>query len=328
MSQTSGLKLDQKLSELSDRSSRLLADIDGLTEDLQNYYPQLLTAEDARSKDEDIRQKVGILTQTAEVLRKAYTHIYEMSDEMSARWGDIQRSRRKPRILAPPANMAIDMEEGSSEHFAKGLNIYKLLLIFFFGSFFGVVVETLWYLVSRGVLTNRAGLVYGPFNLLYGAGAVVLTLTLYRYRNRGSWLSFLGGMVTGSILEYLCSWLQELLLGSRSWNYSHMPFNLNGRICLLFSVFWGFLGMLWIKNLYPRLIKRILKIPNRAGKIAVWLLVAFFLLNASVSALSVYRWSQRVNGSPAQGTLWEFVDQRFPNERMEALFPSMKFQKK
>lgn len=328
MCSLSNSELDIKLEELSDCSSRLLEDIEGLTADLQNYYPQLLQVENAAVESEEIKQKVGKLDQTAETLRKAASQLYEIRDELSARWNDIQRSRRKIKILAPPANMAIDMAEETSKHFAKGLNGYKLLLICFFGSFFGVMVETLWCLVTRGKLMSRAGLVYGPFNLLYGTGAVVLTIALYRFRNRGGWLSFLGGMITGSALEYLCSLAQELILGSRSWDYSNVPFNLNGRICLLYSVFWGALGMLWIKNVYPRLIQWILKIPNRAGKIVVWAFTAFFVLNAFVSATAVYRWSQRISGAPAQGRVWELVDERFPDERMEAIFPSMAFQEK
>ena len=120
------------------------------------------------------------------------------------------------------------------------------------GSFAGVVVEILWCLFRNGYIESRSGLVYGPFNPVYGIGAVVMTLALYRYRNRSSSISFFGGAVVGSVIEYLLSWGQETLFGSTSWDYSRMPFNLDGRICLLYSLFWGILGVLWIKSLYPR----------------------------------------------------------------------------
>ena len=93
------------------------------------------------------------------------------------------------------------------------------MLVCFVGSFAGVVVESIWCILRHGYLESRAGLVYGPFNLLYGVGALTLTLALYRFRNRGRWLSFLGGMLVGSVVEYICSWGQELILGSRSWVY-------------------------------------------------------------------------------------------------------------
>ena len=138
-------------------------------------------------------------------------------------------------------------------------------------------------------------------------------------------LIFLGGMAAGSIVEYVCSWGQEFFFGSRSWDYSNLPFNLNGRICLLYSVFWGVLGVLWIKNIYPRMAKVILRIPNRAGKILTWCLTAFLVFNAVMSFLAVDRWSQRVNDVPAPNAFWEFIDDRFPDERMEKIFANMHF---
>ena len=129
----------------------------------------------------------------------------------------------------------------------------------------------------------------------------------------------------GSVVEYVCSWGQEALFGSRSWDYSNIPFNLNGRICLLYSVFWGVLGVLWIKDLYPRMAKWILKIPNRAGKILTWCLVAFLAVNAAVTCVAVARWSQRVQGKEAGNSFWSFVDERFPDERMERIFANMEF---
>ena len=208
------------------------------------------------------------------------------------------------------------------------MNIYKLLLIAYIGSFAGVVVEMLWCLLTRGYMESRAGLVYGPFNPLYGAGAVLLTVCLYKYRNRGSWLSFIGGMLVGSVLEYVCSWGEELVLGSRSWDYSNMPFNINGRICLLYSIFWGLLSVFWIKNLYPRIAKWILKIPNRMGKTITWLLTVFFVFNILMSGIAMFRWSRRIEGIEPSNVFWEWVDERFPDERMEKVYANMKFTNK
>ena len=195
----------------------------------------------------------------------------------------------------------------------------------FIGCFGGVVIELMWCLLTNGYLESRSGLVYGPFNMVYGAGALVLTIALYRYRNRGRWLSFLGGFLVGSALEYFCSWAQEMLFGSVSWDYSHMPFNINGRICLIYSVFWGFLGIFWVKTLYPMMAQLILKIPNRAGKILTWALTAFFVFDCVVTLITVFRWSQRVEGIAASNAFWAFIDTRFPNARMQKIFANMVF---
>ena len=63
---------------------------------------------------------------------------------------------------------------------------------------------------------------------------------------------FIGGFIVGSIVEYVVSFLGEMLLGVKWWDYSNMPLNLNGRICVYFSVFWGFLGIYLIASLNPK----------------------------------------------------------------------------
>ena len=193
------------------------------------------------------------------------------------------------------------------------------------GSFAGVMLELLWCFARHGYLESRSGLVWGPFNMLYGVGAASLSIILYRFRNRGKWLSFLGGFVVGSAVEYVCSWLQEVLFGSRSWDYSRVPFNINGRICLLYSLFWGALGILWIKDIYPLMAKWILKLPNRAGKILTWVLSIFLAVNCLVSAAAVYRWSERLHDEPPKTWIGSVMDARFPNERMERIYANMNF---
>lgn len=291
-------------------------------ENAETTYAQILTTDNL----ETVEQEADSLRRAAANLSKALAQTYAVSDEISARCRDIKGQRRKRKFLSsPPANATIDLRESSSQHFARGLSVYKLLLICFIGSFLGVVVEVLWCYLTHGYWESRAGLVYGPFNLLYGAGAVVLTVCLYQFRNRSGWISFLGGMLVGSVVEYACSWAQELLLGSRSWDYSHMPFNLNGRICLLYSVFWGVLGVLWIKDLYPRMARWVLKIPNKPGKIITLVLTVFFVFNAGMSAVSVYRWSERVNGLAPSSSFEVFLDERFPDTRLERIYPGMDF---
>lgn len=281
---------------------------------------------EAQALEAAVQDELESLRRTTHTLAQAYQAANNLEDELNARLRDMRTARdRKWYVPNPPANAAIDLAEAKQDHFAQGLNLYKILLICAAGSFAGVVVEMLWCILTNGYLESRAGLVYGPFNLLYGAGAVCLTLALYKYRNRGYQWSFLGGFLVGSVLEYVCSWAQEALLGSRSWDYSSLPLNLNGRICFLYSVFWGVLGIFWIKDLYPRMAKYILKIPNRVGRPLTWAFTIFLIFNAVVSCVAVGRWSQRVEGLPPSSGFWEFIDQRFPDDRMERVFANMEF---
>lgn len=322
----------QPLPPLEELGAEMRAAVEEARERVKaEYYTPLAEqalkmAEDQGELDESVQAEIESLQRTARGLREAQQEISDLCDELGARLRDTKTSRdRKWYALNPPANGAIDLVEYQRGHFARGCSLYKLLLVCFVGSFAGVVLEMLWCLITTGHIESRAGLVYGPFNLLYGAGAMLLTATLFKYRNRGYFWSFLGGFVVGSVLEYACSWGQEVLIGSRSWDYSHMPLNLNGRICLTYSMFWGILGVLWIKDLYPRMAKYILKIPNKIGKPLTWGLTVFLVLDGVVSCIAVARWAARGQGLPPSNAFWAFIDSRFTDERMRLIFANMTF---
>lgn len=294
------------------------------------YYEELARCTTASGISGDLRAKIkdeiAALRHASNQLEAAHRAAAGMADELHARLNDTEKAvNRRWYQLNPPANSAIDLQETEKAHFSSGMNLYKLVLVFVIGSFAGVVVEVIWCLLRHGYLESRNGVVWGPFSPLYGIGAVALSLALYRYRNRGPWLSFAGGFVIGSIVEYACSWFQEAIFGSRSWDYSSMPFHINGRVCLLYSIFWGILGVFWIKDIYPRMSKWILKLPNGPGRIITWMLAAFMLVNCMVSGLAVLRWSERIDGMAAENAYEQFMDLHFPDERMEAIYANMDF---
>lgn len=310
------------LAQLESLTQQLQSQTQALEETAQQLFPQLSNQEDL----EPWSQAAAQLKAASSTISKAGSQLFHISDELSARSRDILQQRKHHKFIATaPANSTIDLQETQRDHFAKGIGLYKLLLVCFIGSFAGVIVELLWCLIRNGYIESRSGLVYGPFNLLYGAGAVVLTVCLYRFRNRSAWISFLGGMIVGTVVEYVCSWGQELVFGSRSWDYSAMPFNINGRVCLLYSVFWGFLGVLWIKDLYPRMSKWILKLSNKTGKILTVVLTVFLVWNCTVSMIAMHRWTERLQNKPASNALEQLMDERFPNERMEKVYANMEF---
>ena len=310
------------ISELEKASHELQELAEQTKEKAEKFYSEMPELENFA----EVELQVESLRRAAVNMSKTIAQTYSVSDELSARCKDIEKQRKKRHFVpTAPANTTIDLRERESSHFAKGMNWYKLLLVCFIGSFAGVVIELLWCLLRNGYLESRSGLVYGPFNLLYGAGAVALTGALYKFRNKGAWISFLGGMIVGSVVEYACSWGQEMLFGSRSWDYSGVPFNLNGRICLLYSFFWGFLGVWWIKDMYPRMAKWILKIPNDWGKVITWCFTIFFIFNSFVSLAAVGRWSERVEGLAPSNAVEEFLDERFHDERMERIYANMEW---
>lgn len=207
----------------------------------------------------------------------------------------------------------------------KELTFNKLFWIFFIGCFLGVVIETLWCLLRNKRIESRKGLIYGPFNLVYGFGALVITLSL-------SWLSderdlyiFLFGTFVGGAYEYICSFMQEKLLGSVSWNYKKMPLNLHGRINLTYCMFWGILALWWTKDWYPRILYFVSKLPLCYETPLVILCGCFMLFDSFLSACAVYRMSRRLKGISAHSAFGRFIDRHYPDQRMKRIYPNMDF---
>lgn len=277
-------------------------------------------------------EEADILDNASETFARLSKKTHDQSDEIRTRIKEAEKHERKSKKrfrITPvkPTNAEIDYEEKITHHFAAGVTFNKLFWVFFIGCFGGVVIETLWCLITRGHYESRVGLIYGPFNLVYGLGALVLTYSLYKYRNRSGIYSFIGGFISGSIVEYLCSFFQELAFGSTSWDYSSMPYNLNGRICLEYSIFWGILGVLWIKTIYPIMARWILKIPNKIGKALTTALLVFMILNSFMSGSTVYRWYQRTQGKEASNIFETYIDNHYPNSRMEKIYANLEFKK-
>ena len=132
-----------------------------------------------------------------------------------------------------------------------GLSIWRILAYFIIYSFAGFIIETLFGLFTKGVIESRKSFLYGPFCSNYGLGAAVMLMFLHKYSKKYNSL-FLGGFILGSIVEYIISWFGEVFLHIKWWDYSDMPLNINGRICVYFSLFWGFLSIYLVASLNPK----------------------------------------------------------------------------
>lgn len=319
--------IQQELKELqNDTQATLQSQYDALAKGTTEGVSDMPRLKNAMLEEADL------LSNASEAFARLSVRTREQSDELRTRVKEtsrVERQRKKKFHLFPvkPTNAEIDYEEKITKHFAAGAAFYKLFWVFFLGCFGGVVIETLWCIITRGHYESRVGLIYGPFNLVYGFGALVLTYCLYKYRNRSAVYSFIGGFVSGSVVEYLCSFFQEMAFGSTSWDYSSMPFNLHGRICLEYSIFWGILGVLWIKTIYPILATWILKIPNKIGKPLTVLLLVFMLFDSFLSGAAVFRWYERTQNKPAANTFETRLDEHYPDSRMEKIYANLEFKK-
>lgn len=213
------------------------------------------------------------------------------------------------------------------EHFAATpkLNFAKLFYLFLFGSVLGYLVETLYCYVASGHYVYRGSLIYGPLNTVYGIGALTLFFCLRKVGKRSKSKIFVVGAVAGTAVEFFCSWFQEVAFGTVSWDYSQMPLNIGGRVCLLYAVFWGALALAWVYAVYPGFEKLLHKIPDNLGRALAVCLLICLLLDIALSVTAVSRWMMRADGFPASGQLAHAMDRLFPDAHMERIYSSMKF---
>lgn len=161
-----------------------------------------------------------------------------------------------------------------------GLSVWRIMAYFVIYSVVGYIIETIFGIITKGVWESRQSFLYGPFCAIYGLGAAIMIMFLHKYSKNYTRL-FIGGFIVGSIVEYLVSWIGELLLGVKWWDYSDMPLNINGRICVYFSIFWGFLALYLIASFNPRIDRLINWIKNKLSVNALKVLtttVTFVLL--------------------------------------------------
>lgn len=197
---------------------------------------------------------------------------------------------------------------------------YKYVYIFLICCVVGFALETLWCLLKNGYIESRKSLVYGPLSVAYGMGGVLLTAALSKFRDSSLWKVFLISFVVGTVAEYICSLGQEIVFGSVAWDYSHLPLNINGRVCLLYSLFWGVLGIAWVKLIVPLTDKLIAFIPMKLSGVLVWAFIAFFIFDAGLSAVAALRWNERKEGLEPSNRIEVFLDKHFPDDRMKSIY--------
>ena len=128
------------------------------------------------------------------------------------------------------------------------MKIVVIYILFWLYSFLGWLMETILVSLQSKKFINR-GFFMGPYCPIYGTGGVLL-LVLSPYKD-SPFLVFILSIVICSIIEYLTSYILEMIYKVRWWDYSNRMFNLNGRVCLFNSICFGLLGMLMVSYLNP-----------------------------------------------------------------------------
>lgn len=149
----------------------------------------------------------------------------------------------------------------------------ELFWYFMIYSFLGFLLEVGFARLIRAEKRDRKCFTLLPLCPVYGLGALAILLLPARVRASGPLLILLGGLAaTGA--EYLVAVFYEKALGVAFWDYSHMRFNIRGRVCPVFSLFWGLLAALLVQRVHPAVAAMTAHIPPPLAPSVMLLLAA------------------------------------------------------
>lgn len=223
---------------------------------------------------------------------------------------------------AYPDAKKVENIETSKSVFAYGCSFYKIVWLFFIGSFLGDVTETIFCRITMGRWMSRSSVVWGPFSIVWGLAIAFVTILLHKYQDKPDRNLFFAGTFLGGAYEYICSVFTEIVFGKVFWDYSDIWLNLGGRINLLYCFFWGIAAVVWIKGIYPKISGLIEKIPIKIGKYLSWGMILFMCCNMVVSSMALIRSTQRKDDIAAEQGWQKIMDERFDDERLEKIYPN------
>ena len=198
-----------------------------------------------------------------------------------------------------------------------GITLWRIVAYFIIYSVVGFIIETIFGILTKGVLESRKSFLYGPFCSIYGLGAVLMILPLQRFK-KNNYTLFAAGFVIGSIIEYLVSLIGELIFHIKWWDYSDQILNLNGRICVLFSLFWGLLAIYLMSDINKRVDKLIdflkKKISMGILKTAVVLVSIFLAFDLGITAYALQMFTIRiVHDNNLNVANKQYIDEQYEN---------------
>lgn len=197
------------------------------------------------------------------------------------------------------------MENAEWESAMFGISWYRLLWYFLIFSFLGWVIEVIYHAVKMGKIINR-GFLNGPVCPVYGFGMDTVLVIGSAVSQIGSsagtsavetmpfWELFLFGVAFATLVELIAGWLLDVLFHARWWDYSQLPLNFHGYICLEFSLIWGLAIVLVVREIYPLVKSSVSSSPGTAGWIVMAVLYALLFTDLAVTVSCIVGFNKRI----------------------------------
>lgn len=167
------------------------------------------------------------------------------------------------------------------------LTPYDICTFFIVYSFIGWVIEVVFHVVVAGKIINR-GFLNGPVCPVYGFGMISVLLIYNLVGSSNTMVVFIEGVVFTTLIELVAGFILDKFFHARWWDYSSMPMNLNGYICVGFSIIWG-LAVVFVIKIAHVFVYSITSgfIPESIGWPVLIAMYAVFITDTVVTALTL-----------------------------------------
>ena len=211
--------------------------------------------------------------------------------------------------------------------------MHKLLFIFMefmTYSIIGWMIELVAVTIEKKKICKNRGFLIGPYCPIYGCCSMLIIFLLRQYED-DPWVLFIMSVVLCTTVEYLTSYIMEKLFKVRWWDYSHMKFNLNGRVCLSNSVLFGALGVFLLYILHPFVVNRYAEVPKMMFDITAMIVLVIFIVDAVISLEVIFKIKMTVDNMKKDHTeeitkkvKEMLIKQSFLTRRLINAFPGIK----
>lgn len=174
----------------------------------------------------------------------------------------------------------------------SAMSIYFILLYFFVYGFLGWCTEVGFAAFKTHHFVNR-GFLNGPICPIYGVGVTAVITILTPYKSDIIVLYILS-VVLVTVLEGVTGWAMDKIFHNKWWDYSDMPLNIGGYVCLLFSIVWGFACLFIIYFIQPLVHDLLAFIPTIVGIILIIILGITLIADLYVTASTIFKFNRRL----------------------------------
>lgn len=166
-------------------------------------------------------------------------------------------------------------------------SLTQWVLFFFWYCFLGWIWECFYVSVKHAFKTKKLefinrGFLHGPMIPIYGFAAITILLATIRLRDN-TIAVYIVGALTATMFELVTGTAMERIFKVKYWDYSDLPVNYNGHICLIVSMFWGFFSVLLVQLIHVPVENILMTAPDLPLEIAAFSLTILFGYDTSVS---------------------------------------------